>query len=162
MKRTLPLFVFAAMAAAAMAQPAPDEHSGHHPDAIPSAAAVPAPKSASPAGDGFAEQMAQMQDMHRRLQGARTAAERQALMGEHMKLMQSGMEMMARMGRPAAASPPSAGPAPNAGNQMGGMGMGMGGMGDMMGMHGTMERRMAMMEQMMQMMVDRAAVAPRP
>ncbi|KRB42386.1 MULTISPECIES: hypothetical protein [unclassified Acidovorax] len=143
-----------------------DEHAGHHPaGSTQSAGAVTqtAPAAtAAPTPDAFDHQMKAMQDMHRKMQAAKTPAERAALMDEHMKLMQSGMAMMGS-------------------GDSGGMGMGMGmgmmqqgaqakpavpaaagssGMGGMMGMHAHMERRMAMMEQMMQMMVDRQAAMP--
>ena len=142
----------------AFAQANPQDHEAHHPEA---AATAPAP-------DSYASLMQRMQDMHRRLQAAKTPAERQALLGEHMDLMRSGMEMMGRMGQGtggmgmgmgAAPSGPAPGnpPGPASPGAMGGMG----GMGGMMAMHGAMERRMAMMEQMMQMMVDREAAVPR-
>ena len=38
-----------------------------------------------------------MQDMHQKMQAAKSPAERAKLMDEHMKLMQSGMAMMGRM-----------------------------------------------------------------
>jgi hypothetical protein len=111
------------------------------------------PQPAPP--DRFQEQMRTMQEMHQRMQAARTPAERQALMAEHMKVMQSGMDMMSRMGEgPPAGNPPTA---PGATPGMGGMG----GMGGMMAMHANMEQRMALMEKMMQMMVDREATMPR-
>jgi hypothetical protein len=143
-----------------------DEHSGHHPAGGAQSSAVatlPAPATtAAPTPDAFNHQMKAMQEMHKKMQAAKTPAERAELMDGHMKLMQSGMAMM------------------NMGNS-GGMGMGMGmgmmqqgaqakpampaasegsGMSGMMGMHAHMERRMAMMEQMMQMMVDRQAAMP--
>ena len=103
--------------------------------------------------------MKAMQEMHKKMQAAKTPAERSALMDEHMKLMQSGMAMMSagnsgdivmgRMRQGAQAKP--AAPA-----AFGNSGMG----GGMMGMHAQMERRMTMMEQMMQMMVDRQAAMP--
>lgn len=112
---------------------------------------MPAPMP-TPAPDAFNRQLQAMEAMHQKMQTARTPAERAALMGEHMKLMQSGMTMMGQM----------RGAAPAAAGGMPGMG-GMGGMGDMMGKHMQMERRMAMMEQMMQMMMDRLpADAKRP
>ena len=140
-----------------------DEHEGHHPvDAQNGGVATQSAPAAitAPVPDAFDRQMKAMQEMHKKMQAAKTPAERAALMDEHMKLMQSGMTMM------------------GAGNS-GGLGMGMGmmqqgaqakpampaasgnsGMGGMMGMHAQMERRMAMMEQMMQMMVDRQAAMP--
>ena len=139
-----------------------DEHSGHHPAGGAQSSAVaplPAPATtAAPTPDAFNHQMKAMQEMHKKMQAAKTPAERAELMDGHMELMQSGMAMM------------------NMGNS-GGMGMGMmqqgaqakpampaasegSGMSGMMGMHAHMERRMAMMEQMMQMMVDRQAAMP--
>ena len=113
--------------------------------------------------------MKAMQDMHQRMQAAKTPAERMALMDEHMKLMQSGMTMMGQMrGMGAMAGPGAMGGPGNPGSmgmmppQSPGAGAdqgapGMRGMAGMMGMHQQMERRMALMEQMMQMMVDREA-----
>ncbi|NUO72555.1 MAG: hypothetical protein HOQ10_07550 [Frateuria sp.] len=154
MKSTAMVCVLTLTAALAFAQGDPQDHADHHPEGAAAAApTAPAPNTAAASGDRFAEQMTKMQDMHRRMQAARTPAERQALMGEHMKLMQSGMDMMAAMGgagQPGVPQAGAAGKGPDAINQMGGM-------GGMMAMHGGMERRMAMMEQMMQMMVDRAA-----
>jgi hypothetical protein len=161
----------------AAAQVNPQDHAAHHPEgaaSAPSASAPPAkPSAATP--EKFEQQMLMMQGMHKRMQSARTPAEKQALMAEHLKVMESGMEMMSQMG-------PGMGGMGTMGGMvgMGGMGgpatpgtattppatgqtapQGMQGMGGMMGMHGTMERRMAMMEQMMQMMVDREAAMPR-
>jgi hypothetical protein len=94
--------------------------------------------------------MQAMSAMHDRVGRARTPEERQALMAEHMKLMQDGMTMMGGMGP-------------------GGMGMGMG-MADMKGAVGTtadlavrqqmMEKHMEMMRSMMQMMMDRMPAQP--
>ncbi|PNG46663.1 hypothetical protein WDL1CHR_04979 [Variovorax sp. WDL1] len=78
-----------------------------------------------------------MQEMHEKMRAAKTPAERQALMAEHMKSMQGGMAMMDQMKTP--------------GTQGGGKSMSP----EMMG------KRMEMMEMMMQMMMDReAARAP--
>ncbi|WP_426304847.1 hypothetical protein ACN9MJ_19010 [Acidovorax facilis] len=157
--------LFVAGCAVAQSPKASDEHSGHHPEGAAQSgtvAAQPAPAaSVTPAPEAFDRQMKAMQEMHKRMQAAKTPAERAALMDEHMKLMQSGMVMMGM------------------GSSAGGMGMGMGmmqpgaqakpgipaasgsqGMGGMMGMHTQMERRMALMEHMMQMMVDRQAAMP--
>ena len=152
--------LFVAGCAIAQSPKPADEHAGHHPgDTQNGVATQPAPAAtAVPAPDAFDRQMKAMQEMHKKMQLAKTPAERSSLMDEHMKLMQSGMAMM------------------GAGSS-GGMGMGMmqqgsqakpampaasgnSGMGGMMGMHAQMERRMAMMEQMMQMMVDRQAAMP--
>ena len=102
---------------------------------------------------GGADQMKAMQQMHEQMVAAKTPDERNALMAEHMKLMQSGMNMMGSMG------------------SMGGMGsMGsMGSMGagatagnpaDMAARQGMLEHRMDMMQSMMQMMMDRMPSTP--
>ena len=150
--------LFVAGCAIAQSPKPVDEHAGHHPGEAQSGGittqSAPAAAAAS-APDAFDRQMKAMQEMHKKMQAAKTPAERSALMDEHMKLMQSGMAMM------------------GTGNS-GGMGMGMmqqgaqakpaapaaSGTSGMMGMHAQMERRMAMMEQMMQMMVDRQAAMP--
>jgi hypothetical protein len=85
-------------------------------------------------------QMKAMEEMHEKMQAAKTPEERQALMADHMKAMSDGMAMMDQMkaGKP---------------------GTGMDGMHS--DHHETMSRRMDMMEIMMQMMMDReAALAP--
>ena len=154
--------LFVAGCAVAQSPKPADEHAGHHPGDAQSGGVTTqsAPAATTPpAPDAFDRQMKAMQEMHKKMQAAKTPAERSALMDEHMKLMQSGMAMMSagnsgdivmgRMRQGAQAKP--AAPA-----AFGNSGMG----GGMMGMHAQMERRMAMMEQMMQMMVDRQAAMP--
>ena len=77
--------------------------------------------------------MKTMQEMHQKMMDARTPADRQALMAEHMQAMQGGMAMM--KGMPGA----------------GGMGM----PADMAGRHQMMADHTAMMQMMMDMMADR-------
>jgi hypothetical protein len=109
---------------------------------------TPMPGMASPPA-AMAESMSKMDahmkamsEMHDKMARARTPEERNALMTEHMKLMQDGMAMMGGMGG------------------MGGM-KGMPGMGgDMPGHQQMMEKRMEMMQSMMQMMMDRMPAAP--
>ncbi len=101
--------------------------------------------------------MKAMQAMHEKMRAAKTPAEREALMADHMKAMREGMSMMKQM------------------NGMGGMGgMGrMGGMGgaagsgDGKGMGGGMAKHHQMMADhnaamhlMMEMMLDRLPPAP--
>ena len=127
----------ATLGASAATPPKADEHAAHHP-----AAAASAPK---PAMDNRVKAMREMRD---KMASAKTPAERQALMADHMKAMQEGMQSM---------------------KDMSGM-TGMGGMGGMGGMAGTgkgampadmakhrqsMEDRMAMMQTMMEMMMQR-------
>lgn len=93
--------------------------------------------------------MKAMKDMHQKMMAARSPAERQALMADHMKAMQEGMAMMKEM--------------------HGGM-QGMGGMGAMdhskgmpAGMtqrHQMMTEHMAMMQMMMDMMMQRMPASP--
>ena len=95
-------------------------------------------------------QMKAMREMHEKMMAAKTPEARNALMAEHMKVMQDSMAMMSGTGP-------------------GGMG-GMAGMGDMKGMgpmgadmaahHKMMEKHMQMMHAMMQMMTDRMAAMP--
>jgi hypothetical protein len=106
-------------------------HAAHHP---PGDAAGPASGSSAPGH--MDAMMKSMQEMHDKLQAAKTPEERAALMNEHMKLMHDGMAMMGRM-------------------RGGKGGMGMGGMPIS---PEAMGRRMDMMEMMMQMMVDREAL----
>ncbi|WP_439608481.1 hypothetical protein [Hydrogenophaga sp.] len=105
-----------------------DEHAAHQAAAAASPAAPP---------HAMQERMKSMQAMRDKMMNARTPAERQALMAEHMKAMHDGMDMM----------------------------KGMGGMGGMPGMKhmppGTgqpqqmLEMRMDMMQTMMEMMMQR-------
>jgi hypothetical protein len=96
--------------------------------------------------------MKAMRDMHQKMMAAKSPAERQALMAEHMKAMQEGMAMMKE--------------------RHGGM-QGMGGMGGMAGMdhskgmpagmaqrHQMMTEHMAMMQMMMDMMAQRMPAMP--
>jgi hypothetical protein len=85
-----------------------------------------------------------MQAMHEKMMSAKTPEERQALMAEHMKMMQDGMGMMKQMG---------------AMSGMGGMEGGKGMNGNMADRQQMMEKRMEMMESMMQMMMDRMPAA---
>ena len=90
---------------------------------------------------GMDAQMQAMTDMHNKMTAAKTPSERDALMAEHTKTMQDGMDMMKGM------SP-----------------VGMGDMGGMKGDKAThdqmMEKRMQMMQSMMQMMIDRLPPTP--
>ena len=89
---------------------------------------------------GMDAQMKTMHEMHIKMMNARTPAERQALMADHMKAMQGGMGMM--KGMPGMA--------------------GMAGMGDPKSMspemaqhHKMMMKHMEMMKMMMDMMAQR-------
>jgi hypothetical protein len=97
-------------------------------------------------------QMKGMQAMHEKMMSAKTPAERNALMAEHMKAMQGGMAMMEGMGDMSGMQ--GAPTAPATPGMAGGM---MGGMG---APHQTMEKRMQMMQMMMKMMMDRMPPAP--
>ena len=112
--------------------PAPgraDEHTSHHPAAAASAAAQP--------------RMMAMREMHEKMMNAKTPEARQALMADHMKAMQDGMDMM---------------------KGMGGMGAGMGGSKGMPPDSATRqqmtEQRRDMMQMMMEMMMDRLPAQP--
>ncbi|WP_029001684.1 hypothetical protein [Azohydromonas australica] len=149
--------ILAALSLGVHAQTSPEDHAAHHPDraSAPAAAAparrAPAPAaaaSASAAGAmgmmgqpaGMEQHMKAMREMHEKMGKARTPKEREALMAEHMKLMQEGMAMMdgmKGMGGTApqgAAAPASAAPAARM---------------------QALEQRMDMMQSMMQMMMDR-------
>jgi len=159
--------LLASSSVGACAQLGQDEHSAHHPPGAARQDGMGPPAAMPGAGDRFGEQMGRMQDMHRRMQAAATPAERQALMDEHMRLMQSGTDMMRQMGPMGGGASPgpmagSTGPASGAMVMPGNPppGMAAGGMGAMMDMHAAMQRRRAMMEMMMQMMVDREVAMP--
>jgi len=138
-----------------------EQHQAHHPASAESAAvppAAPAPASeptddkSNPALARMDTQMKAMREMHGKMMAAKTPEERNALMAEHMKVMQDGMQMMNAM-------PPG---------DMGAMGM-MGGMpqgsmgkmpNDMAMCHQMMGKRMEMMQAMMQMMMDQLSSSP--
>jgi len=150
------------------AQPDPQDHEAHHPAGAASAPKSKAPSAKPPATKASAakssaavkqnvermdKQMMMMGEMHQKMMGAKSAEERSALMGEHMKAMQDGMSMMNMMKGPGMGGSGMAG---------GGMnGPGMGGAQDNKSMPGNMEdrqqmmeKRMDMMQMMMQMMMD--------
>ncbi len=112
------------------------------PGAINAAPASPGMASMAAPGSMVATEprMKAMQKMHQQMTGAKTPAERQALMADHMKAMQDGMVMM---------------------KDMQGM-QGMAAMGDGKCMPADMAKRqqmmtdhMARMQMMMAMMADR-------
>jgi hypothetical protein len=123
--------------------------------ALAGACASPGSVNAPPPSSGVTDtsaaapmepRMKAMQEMHQKMMSAKTPEERNALMADHMKAMQSGMSMMKGMGA------------------MDGKGSmeGMGAMADAKGMpadmakhHKMMEQRMSMMQMMMEMMMDR-------
>lgn len=107
-------------------------HASHHPDTPP---AAPMP--------GMQDRMKAMREMHDKMMNAKTPAERQALMAEHMQAMQGGMDMMKRMGCMAPM----------------GSGASMSG-GDMAQKQQAMEGCAQMMQMMMDMMGQRMPNAP--
>jgi hypothetical protein len=111
-----------------------DSHQAHHPAGAASAPGTKAmPGKGRPDMARMDSQMKAMHEMHDKMTAAKTPAERDAVMAEHMKVMQDGMSMMNGM-------------APG----------GMSGMkGDMAARQQTMEARMDMMHATMQMMMDR-------
>ncbi|MHB1111629.1 MAG: hypothetical protein ACYC03_00245 [Acidovorax defluvii] len=146
--------IFSAVAAITMTAPAwaanDEQHDSHHPAPAASEQITQASPSTPGIGKGMggmapmqggADQMKAMQQMHEQMVAAKTPDERNALMAEHMKLMQSGMNMMGGMG---------------------GMGAGAtaGNPADMAARQGMLEHRMDMMQSMMQMMMDRMPSTP--
>jgi len=95
---------------------------------------------------GMEPRMAAMHDMHQKMLSAKSDAERQALMADHMKAMQGGMSMLKeRQGM----------------EGMGAWGDGKGAQGDMARHQRMMAEHMAMVQMMMDMMMDRMPpVAP--
>lgn len=126
------LLSLAAASAATMAQDV--HHSPHHP-AGP-ASAPPRHDIGTPGGVTtmvrMNTQMRAMQVMHEKITAAKTPAERDALMPEHMKVMQESISMLRGM--------PPARPSP--------------GKGDSAARQQILEKRVDMMESMMQMLVD--------
>ena len=141
--RTISILVLSFAALGAGAQTSAD-HAVHHP-ADAASAAVPAADRMA----GMDAHMKAMQAMHDKMAAARTPEERQALMAEHMKLMQEGMAMMGGMG-----------PGMGMGAMSGGKGKPGGAMSPQMRQQ-MVEKRMDMMQSMMQMMMDRMQ-APAP
>lgn len=140
-------FCVAAASMGSFAQNA-DEHKDHHPAGATAPAATAKKSPTKPvSADKMAsmdKHMKEMQVMHEKMAAAKTPDERQALMAEHMKVMQDGMGMMKQMSGTA----------------------GKGSMQGEKGMNATMadrqqmlEKRMEMMESMMQMMIDRTLPA---
>ena len=126
-----------------------DEHKDHHPAGTTSTAATakksPAKSVNADKMASMDKQMKDMQVMHEKMASAKTPEERQALMAEHMKMMQDSMGMMKQM---------------SGMSGMGGMQGGKGMSGNMADRQQMMEKRMDMMESMMQMMIDRTPSAP--
>ena len=116
-----------------------DQHKGHHPAG---SAAAPASKSTSgkttPEMAQMDNQMKAMREMHDKMMAAKTPAERDALMAEHMKTMKEGMGGMGGMADTQAKGTPA----------------------DMTQRQTVMEQRMDMMQSMMEMMVDRLPQSP--
>ncbi len=126
------------------------------PDAINAAPASPGMSGmASPAPMAKMEpRMKAMEEMHQKMMGAKTPAERQALMADHMKAMQGGMAMMKEM------HGGMQGMGGNGGMQgMAGMGDGKSMPADMTKRHQMMTDHMASMQMMMDMMADRMPAA---
>jgi hypothetical protein len=152
--RTLALTAMLALTLSACAhyRPGPGGagHSAHHPPGAAAAAATPAERMAQ-----MDAHMNAMRDMHEKMVRASSPQERQALMGEHQKLMQEGMALMGGMGHGPRAGMPGMGGMQGMG-QMGAPGMPM----DPATRQQMMEMRMEMMQSMMQMMMDRTSPAP--
>jgi len=108
----------------------------------------PQKSRAAPSTEAFERQMKAMQEMHQKIQAAKTPAERAALMDEHRKLMSSGMGIMQQMRATMH----------GIGGQAG-MAAGKGMPPDLAARNQLMEKRMEMMEHMMQMMMDRLPAA---
>lgn len=136
----------AASAGAATAE----QHDSDHPAATPTVQAtqgqpgITAPgmgnmksMAGGPSMPGMEAQMKTMREMHDKMLRANTQ-ERNALMAEHMKIMQNGMSVMGDMGPGAMMAKP----------------------GDMVARQGMLEQRMDMMQSMMQMMMDSMQAVP--
>ena len=135
MRTVFVLAIAAVLSTGALAQ-SDKEHAAHHPEGASAPAAKATPKTATAAPAQMDMQMKSMQQMHDKMMAAKTPEERQALMAEHMKSMQSGMAMMGQMRTPDA----KGGGKPMSPEMMG--------------------KRMDMMEMMMQMMMDRESMKP--
>ena len=152
-RHTLVFIALASCAWGATAQTA-TEHTQHHPAEVTKKLFKPyTPKPPSVAMEStiaMDSKIKTMREMHEKMMAAKTPEERKALMGDHMKAMQDGMDMMATM---------------DAKSGMAGMGADAKKVGmstDMMGMHDMMHKRVEMMTTMMQMMMDRLPSTPVP
>ena len=139
------------------------EHKEHHPavSATSPAAAMPdaQEKKVMLQMKGMDEQMKMMREMHAKMMASKTPEERMAMMADHVKLMQSGMEMMEQMKSDMSGEKMKM-PAAKGKAMAKGMGQGMSmEMCHAMPMHQMMEKRMEMMEGMMQMMMDRMSMS---
>jgi hypothetical protein len=100
--------------------------------------------------------MKAMREMRDKMAAAKTPAEHQALMVDHMKAMQDGMQMMKGMqGMSGMGGLAAMGDKPTLGAKAGPKGM----PADMAQHHQMMERRMDMMQTMMEMMMQRMPAA---
>ena len=140
--RTVATFGVAAMVMSAWAAKdgQPESHHSVGSTSVQMAQATP-PASPAPAMQGMPNmdaQMKAMREMHDKMMAAKTPQERNALMAEHMKVMQNGMNMMGGMGTGAMKGKP----------------------GDVAARQGMLEQRMEMMQSMMQMMMDRMQSVP--
>jgi hypothetical protein len=128
MRSIITLCAAAALAGCAAVRSGPD-HAAHYHSAGVDSQAV--------AGARMDMRMESMHEMHEKMAAAKSPAERQALMADHMKAMQDGMAATGSL-------KPLAGRGPGAPVN-----------------HEMMGKRMDMMEMMMQMMLEReAARAP--
>lgn len=144
--RTSLIVLCVAIASLSTSAQGADEHKDHHPaDSTPPATAArkpaPGPKVDASNMTMMDKHMKAMQAMHEKMASAKTPEERQALMAEHMKLMQDGMAMMKQMGGSSGMGSMAPGKAKGAAVPADRQQM--------------MEKRMDMMESMMQMMMDR-------
>lgn len=149
-KRISTLFGVAALGLAfsAGAQTAAD-HTQHHPAPAnasapgPATAAAPAMPAMPQMRQRMQEHMATMQALRNKLAAAKTPAEHEALMGDHMKAMQEGMDMMKNMGGMGGGQAPAGTATMDPSQRM-----------------QAMEMRMDMMQNMMDMMMQRMPATP--
>lgn len=162
MKHFLSIVLLSSMALAtpvifAEEQPATQDQQIHHPDEKKTDAKTTTKAVTPDSGQKTDLQMAAMMSMHNKMMNAKTPEERNALMAEHMKVMQDSMSMMNSMSKDAKGM--------MSGMMMGGQGKEtsgmMSGMPDMMQQQQMMEKRMDMMQMMMQMMMDRLPAEPK-
>lgn len=135
---------------------------GHNRGAPPVTGMAPMTMDAAGSTAAMQPRMRAMQDMHQKMANAGSAAERQALMADHMKAMQGGMAMMKEMHAMHAGSGAAGmgmmGPH-GSGAPMAGMGDGKSMSADMAKRHQMMADHMAMMQMMLDMMADRMSPA---
>lgn len=117
-------------------QSIPPDHSRHYASPPPKTAPSSKATADSEMMASMDKQMNLMQEMHQKMVAAKTDTQRQALMAEHVAVMQDSMSMMKKMASMAGGNSPADASSDSGDRQK------------------FMDKRMEMMQSVMQMMVD--------